>query len=79
MYCQSGSSQNYGYLKKSNLTEIFVVSFGYDDVWRPFQCKKYLLLLTTAIYMQHNSKDNFLRYFVYLNNYLHTYAVFCLF
>ena len=32
MYCQSGSSQNYGYLKKSNLTEIFVVNFGYDDV-----------------------------------------------
>ena len=32
MYCHSGSSQNYGYLKKSNLTQIFGVSFLYDDV-----------------------------------------------
>ena len=79
MYCQSGLFHNYGYVKKSYLTQTFAGCFGHDDT-----CLKLLSvqnisqLLTTATCMELNLKYNFLCNFVYLNNY-HTYAVFCLF
>ena len=60
---------------------MFAAGFGHDHI-----CLKVLSVqnvftaysLITVTYMQHNLKDHFMSYLVYLNNY-HTYAVFFLF